>query len=61
MPAVEPRQGISDKGGECFPLTYRRGHELRNGVRGRERAMSFRAVAKQTNRRRNARRKENER
>lgn len=52
---------MSDKGGECFPLTYGRGHKWQNGVRGREGAMSVRAVVKQTNRRWKARRKENER
>ena len=40
---VGARKGMSEKGGECFPLTYGRGHKRRNDVRGRERAMSIRA------------------
>ena len=61
MPAVEPRKGMSKKGGECFS-PYHTGVDT-NGKEikeerieyKREGAMSFRAVATQTNRRRKAR------
>ena len=37
MPAVEPRKGMSDKGGEYFPsLPYGRGHKWEKGLRKRE-------------------------
>ena len=60
-------KGNEQKGRGMFPsLPYGRGHKWEKGLRQRreykrEGAMSFRAVANQTNGRRKARQKENER
>ena len=93
MPAVEPRKGMSKKGGECLALptfsrhgkvqvnltlliwlienvallTLRAWTQMGKEIKEerieykREGAMSFRAVANQTNGRRKARQKANER
>ena len=67
MPAVEPRKGMSKRAGNVFLLTLRAWTQMGKEIKEerieykREGAMSFRAVANQTNGRRKARQKENER
>jgi hypothetical protein len=67
MPAVELRKGMSKRAGNVSLLTLRAWTQMGKEIKGkrreykREGAMSFRAVANQTNGRRKARQKENER
>ena len=67
MPAVEPRKGMSKRAGNVSLLTLRAWTQMGKEIKDkrkeykREGAMSFRAVANQTNGKRKARHKENER
>ena len=67
MPAVEPRKGMSKRAGNVALLTVWGWTQMGNEIKEerieykREGAMSFRAVANQTNGRRKARQKANER